>query len=332
MGHLDELLARIDSMKRTVGRNVSDMATDPSLYAEKIVGALRNRNAGVAPVIAGGELANRPLTMDERVSDAIDNLAGVGITKAFKARPLTVFELRHATAQRNAALPVEQGGLGLPPNNTAMDRARAMGAVDVYHGTNDDIGSISMDFSGAKTGNPNAALGFFTTPNPSEASRYATGWGKEGANVMPLMAMPKSTYQMPFKELDDLAMLPYRKMMADPAYDPNRVVKFGDMTAQKEAAERMDRWNAEARSDVLRKRDEIVGGGFDSAVVNKGKPTEEFIALDPSIIRSRFAAFDPMRRHEADIMGFADPYLLAGIGSGGLLASLAVNKLRNRNE
>ena len=38
-------------------------------------------------------------------------------------------------AQRNAALPVEQGGLGLPPDNTADMRAAAMGYQDYYHGT-----------------------------------------------------------------------------------------------------------------------------------------------------------------------------------------------------
>ena len=33
----------------------------------------------------------------------------------------------HKEAQKNAALPVEKGGLGLHKNNTAMDRANAMG-------------------------------------------------------------------------------------------------------------------------------------------------------------------------------------------------------------
>jgi hypothetical protein len=42
-------------------------------------------------------------------------------------RQLTEFEQAHLTAQRNAALPVNQGGLGLPADNTSMDRARAMG-------------------------------------------------------------------------------------------------------------------------------------------------------------------------------------------------------------
>lgn len=60
----------------------------------------------------------------------------LGITPAAPARPVnhlgqpippTPYELAHLEAQRNAALPVEQGGLGLPAGNTAMDRARAMG-------------------------------------------------------------------------------------------------------------------------------------------------------------------------------------------------------------
>lgn len=38
-------------------------------------------------------------------------------------------------AQRNAALPVEQGGLGLPPDNTADMRAAAMNYQDYFHGT-----------------------------------------------------------------------------------------------------------------------------------------------------------------------------------------------------
>ena len=42
-------------------------------------------------------------------------------------RPLTEFEQAHLIAQQNAALPVSQGGLGLAPDNTAMDRARALG-------------------------------------------------------------------------------------------------------------------------------------------------------------------------------------------------------------
>jgi hypothetical protein len=43
--------------------------------------------------------------------------------------------------------------------------------------------------------------------------------------------------------------------------------------------------------------------------------------FNPDQIRSRFAAFDPMRRNEADLLGNADPRLLGGIAGGGLLGS-----------
>ena len=43
---------------------------------------------------------------------------------------------RLATAQQRAALPVEEGGLGLPPNNTAMDRADVMFPEPVWRGVN----------------------------------------------------------------------------------------------------------------------------------------------------------------------------------------------------
>ncbi len=46
---------------------------------------------------------------------------------------MTQYELAHKTAQRNAALPIEQGGLGLHPENTALERAKAMGFKGNYY-------------------------------------------------------------------------------------------------------------------------------------------------------------------------------------------------------
>ncbi len=94
-------------------------------------------------------------------------------------RPLTEFEQAHLTAQRNAALPVSQGGLGLAPDNTAMDRARAMGFdVDnpVYHGTNWDFWEFNRVGEKANA----LGLGHYTTPNPKKADMY-------GDRVMPLL-------------------------------------------------------------------------------------------------------------------------------------------------
>jgi len=153
-------------------------------------------------------------------------------------RPKTEFEILHDTAQRNAALPVEQGGLGLPEGNTAMDRAGAMGFdTPAYHGTNVDV----KEFIPSKNGR--FGEGIYTTNNPLDANGHAYKFFsmEEPSNVMPLLTQ---------------------------------------------------------KPDL-----EYAGGAIN--VINK-----------PADIRSRFAAFDPMRRHEADI--------LAGVGVGGMLDPQAI--------
>jgi hypothetical protein len=69
--------------------------------------------------LAGDKLSDIPL------KDLI-NRYDSGIQSSVNKLPDTEFSRAHAAAQKNAALPVEQGGLGLPKDNTAMDRARAM--------------------------------------------------------------------------------------------------------------------------------------------------------------------------------------------------------------
>lgn len=84
MGTLEAVLAAVDNAKRVAGRNISDLVSDPRAYGEKIVGALRNQNAGVSPTIANGELTNRPLTMEERVENTAGQLdfgGGLGVIK-----------------------------------------------------------------------------------------------------------------------------------------------------------------------------------------------------------------------------------------------------------
>jgi hypothetical protein len=223
------------------------------------------------------------------------------------AEALSGQQLAHEIARQNAVKM-----LGLPESNTAMDRARAMGFEgDFYHGTNKEFSAFDVSKAGEKTGNVNARLGAFLTPNPQEGSRYAEGWGKEGGNVLPLLVRLGQQYFMPFRELDEMAMLPYKKMMADPNFDPNKTVKFGDMKAQKEAAERLQKFREEAIKEVENKRADFIKSGYDSIVVNIGKPTQETIVFDPSRIRSRFAAFDPARMNENNLLA-----TLAAMGIG----------------
>jgi len=108
-------------------------------------------------------------------------------------RPLTEFEQVHLLAQQRAALPVNQGGLGLAADNTAMDRARAMGFdVDnpVYHGTGADIEAFDPKLLKETS---QYMKGVFTTDKPDIASNY-------GDTVYPLVQ--KQGYTLKEKRTD----------------------------------------------------------------------------------------------------------------------------------
>ena len=95
----------------------------------------------------------------------------------------TKYEIQQATAQKNATLPVSKGGLGLPVNNTAMDRAKALG-FDInnpaYHGTTKDISEFDVNAARGKGFN----TGSNVTDNPYLANTYTMGINS--GNVMPL--------------------------------------------------------------------------------------------------------------------------------------------------
>ena len=108
-------------------------------------------------------------------------------------RPLTEFEQAHLLAQQRAALPVNQRGLDLPADNTAMDRARAMGFdVDnpVYHGTGADIEAFDPKLLKETS---QYMKGVFTTDKPDIASNY-------GDTVYPLVQ--KQGYTLKDKRTD----------------------------------------------------------------------------------------------------------------------------------
>ena len=149
-----------------------------------------------------------------------------------------------ATAQRNAALPVEQGGLGLKPDNTPMDRAMAMGFDrDMLHGTkNPNIKAFSKDKS-------NDSLTWITD-SPEVSNQFATD-AKGSPTTMLLNAQMRKPAG--WKDYDNLTI------------------------------------------------DEFKPRGFDSAWLPDGNESTGFV-LEPNQLRSRFAAFDPMRRNSPDLL------------------------------
>lgn len=177
------------------------------------------------------------------------------------------------TAQKNAALPINEGGLGLPPNNTPMDRARAMGfETNVYHAT--DAPQDFSTFTPSVKGKMGA--GVYTSFEPAYAERYAGG---EMARTMPLMSRGEMANVDTRTEVSDLV----RQQLANE--NPNFNIQEWKRLSNQELANR----------------------GYSGVDIDK-----ERLVFNPSDLRSRFAAFDPMRRNESDI--------LAGLLPASLLA------------
>lgn len=207
-------------------------------------------------------------------------------------------------APRDEALEVARKNavkmLGLPENNTAMDRARAMGFESGWaHGSpRNDITALKSSRIGAQ------GPGAYATNYLPEASTYSQA--KEGATVYPLMVRRSEALvtgrNNPYDELgvnadDELISELFNRG------------KSAVITTQEKTPD----WLLKAGAPDMPER-------------------QHFVSVRPENFRSRFAAFDPAKINESDLLGRADPRLLAVIAGGGL-TGLTVNALRNkRNE
>jgi hypothetical protein len=226
-------------------------------------------------------------------------------------------------AQKNAAKPISEGGLGLKPDNSPMDRAKAMGFdMDVYHGSPDI--SKTTEFDPAKiVDNVQYGGKFYSSTDSAYAGKYAENSLRgDSAGVMPLMMRSGKRFEMD------------KPVSADDAANIMESLGQTERAAKIRASGRPYRNGAElfyfgldSGMSNAPKGDAILRSGFDSIhgdpmmeIVGKaGKPHS--VVSDPSRLRSRFAAFDPARRMESDLLGQADPRLLALIAGGGLLGA-----------
>lgn len=148
--------------------------------------------------IEKGLMQNKPsgsMSVDQYMEQA------QAIKKQKEATPSFQYPQQEALnlAQQRAALPVEQGGLGLLAENTPEMRAKAMGFdLETYHGT--DAPNIeSLDPKRTKI-----IEGVFSAFHPKTASMYAESAAEKGRagvesapNVMPLLLNSPSHFQMP---------------------------------------------------------------------------------------------------------------------------------------
>jgi len=185
-------------------------------------------------------------------------------------------------AQQRAALPVKQGGLGLPADNTPEQRAAAMGAEFGWgHGSN----------------NPN-----ITTFKPSRTG--AQGPGIYATNYLPETNMYSSLKDTggtsyPLAVFRDEALV---SKLNNP-YDELKVAADDELISELFKRNKSAIiTNQEPTPDWLLKQG-----------VTEYPERQHYVSVNPDNFRSRFAAFDPWRRNSAlaAALGVAAPDLLA---------------------
>jgi hypothetical protein len=154
----------------------------------------------------------------------------------------------------------------------------------LYHGTNKEFEQFSESMLGAKTGNPTSKMGYFFSESPSEASRYATDWGKEGGNVRPVYLDIKNPKRLTYKQMNDISMALFDESSSLPVNAWK--TKEGQAAIEASAIAGSKRANKMA----MDLRQQLIDEGYDGAVVKIGGK-DEYIAFNPNQIKS--AISDP---------------------------------------
>jgi hypothetical protein len=335
--------------------------TDPNAYKQALAGLLRRGGEvtdfiATAPEKAGQAILegheknkalqaqafanpNRPfqVTNQQAMGELGDRMlagplsvAPVGMTKLIGPQT-EAFEI----AQRNASLPIEQGGLGLPPNNTAMDRARAMGyETPVFHGTNADIKAFNVEGKGKTSG-----AGAFLTTNPNAAETYVSASGE--GNILPLLMKKDNflTANARGRNWSDIYTNQLNVKAGKKKYSPDELgLDINSATSTDELgmiAKELGLKGAEIKnvkdlgpnSHVMRAKQyllekynivpdatwsNVTGKQWDESQKAMKKFYESqkgdiYAVQDPSLIRSKFAAFDPKKSSSPDILAGAIP-------------------------
>ena len=245
-------------------------------------------------------------------------------------RPLTEFEQAHLIAQQNAALPISQGGLGLPPNNTAMDRARALGFdVDnpMYHGTGADFDAFSKKHNSGKT----TGSGMFFTDNPSLAATYTS---KENANIIPVFLRSDEPLNIDAAGSNWNRLGKGLKVNAQEIYGQKKINKtlgkllpnFFDGYDYVDTND-LSRWANNKMYSSVNFNNVIDVGGNGRFVNDASKlPSNNKAIFSESAIRSVNAAFDPKKRHSSNLLATMMP-----IAPTATMAAYLYNQERNNN-
>lgn len=254
-------------------------------------------------------------------------MAPVGMTKA--AFPQAEALER---ARKNA---VEM--LGLPQNNTPMDRARALGFTDnAYHGTADDVARLDRSKYGSSTGANSAKRAFWATDDAVTARGYAEHAATD-SKVKRLVEEAEryekrgnwNAYDESLRKAEELeasfrtnSLLGQNIMPLLLRGQKAKVVdaKGAEFVDVEGGVNKMLQQAMRDRADMLTIKNLADDVGFNN------RPATHYGVLNPAVVRSRFAAFDPARVNENDLLGFATPEMRAWLALGSTGAAALMNR------
>jgi hypothetical protein len=253
-----------------------------------------------------------------------------------RGKKITPFEQADFIARLGASLPENVGGLGLPLSNTALERARAMGGVDVYHGGAEDIAYIDPKRFGSSTGATSAKKAFWTVSNPETARGYAEFAAKE-VPIKNLIALAEKAEKKGNWDLYDDYVRQAEELEQSIRNQPLRgqnimpLMQLGkkDWITNLEGQEFTD-----AQHQINSYLNEAKKAGAGEAVLENladdvyfsGRPATHYATFDPKNLRSRFAAFDPFRKNETNLLASHPAATLMAAGGLAGMARSAFNE------
>jgi hypothetical protein len=222
-------------------------------------------------------------------------------------------------AQRNAALPVSEGGLGLPADNTAMDRAKAMGFHDdlLVHFSKKGGDYKTLD-AGMDATHPFGSVGTHIGTQGAAMDRFRDTVVESGKNVG--ASYPVKIYTgKPMLNKEGGA---WDEVDLDYALNELSGYKW-DVADPLGGIKDYPAMNRKLREKIFKEQ------GYSHIPYVNALEDQGSISyiVPPENIRSRFAAFDPMRRNEADIMGAVDYSLLPYLAGAGLLGAYSLDAM-----
>jgi len=204
--------------------------------------------------------------------------------------------------------------LGLKPDNTAQDRAKAMGfGDDMYHGTTKDFNSFDPTRK-ARVVNSHlideSRNATYVTPDAEEASDFARSLVKNKITFNDGVVMPLKTKGklFDFNNVDDINILAKELKKnknlerLDPLYASGfGITKYDSLLTDAKSGNWSDMEKAEIQKIIKSK-------GYDGYHVKEKDyyPTVASAIYNPANIRSKFAHFNPK---------------MAGVGAGSVLSA-----------